>query len=265
MRRSVCALAAALAVAGGLGARAEAPGQTPSGATPAATAVEGVPKPRPPVARPPMFAASSAATATRMTPELREDRRFIRDAAGQSRFELEASRLALAKSGSEAVKALAGDLVRHHNAIGPELVRLLHARNMAPPMLANDQRKVLNRLGKLAGRRFDEAYLQTVGLAQREDVAEFERAAARLVDAQLKAWVDQTLPAMRAHQLLAERAMPAGPRLARMSGNGMRMAPARGALESGSSAARTPAGTRPLPGPAANRPVAAGVNASNNP
>src|SRR5437868_6225743 len=47
--------------------------------------------------RPAMFAPGAVAGATRLTPEVREQRRFIRDAAAESRFELEASKLAMTK------------------------------------------------------------------------------------------------------------------------------------------------------------------------
>lgn len=169
-------------------------------------------------ARSPMFAAGSVPTVARLSTDSREERRFLRDAAAESRFELDASRLAASKSASSAVRSLAASLVNHHNNLTLELTHLLNARGMALPMLGNDQRKALNRLAKLSGRRFDVAYIQQVGLAQAGVARDFEKASLTIREPQVNAWIVKTLPTTRYHLLLAERAeraAPAAPRPAK--------------------------------------------------
>jgi putative membrane protein len=187
--------------------------------TPALMAVKPAAPPGPfaakPAPRPGMFAAASALTATRMTADAREERRFLRDAAAQSRFELDASRLAIAKSSDSGLRSLAASLINHNNTVGLELAHLLHSRGMAPPMLANDQRKALNQLNKLNGSRFDAAYLQQVGLRQALVARDYEKAGLTIREPQINAWVMKTLPVTRYHLMLAERAQPADPRLAK--------------------------------------------------
>lgn len=163
-------------------------------------------------ARPATFAAASVSTAARMSVESREERRFLRDAAAESRFELDASRLAFSKSGNIAVRTLASALISHHNNLGLELTHLLNTRGMALPMLGNDQRKALNRMAKLHGKRFDSAYIEQVGLAQAGVARDFEKASVTIHEPQVHAWILKTLPATRYHLLLAERAAPADPR-----------------------------------------------------
>lgn len=165
-----------------------------------------------PAPRPAMFAASSLPTAARLSTDSREERRFLREAAAESRFELDASRLALGKSGNGAVRSLAASFINHNNTIGLELAHLLHARGMALPMLGNDQRKALNRLAKLNGNRFDVAYIQQVGLAQAGVARDFEKASVAIREPQVNAWIAKTLPITRYHLTLAERAAPADPR-----------------------------------------------------
>ena len=72
--------------------------------------------------------------------------------------------MALGKSSDPAVRSLAATLIDHQTASGNELLRMLHLRGMAPPMLGNDQRKTLNRLAKLQGAKFDREFLEQVGL-----------------------------------------------------------------------------------------------------
>lgn len=165
----------------------------------------GVPRPAP---RPPAYAPAAVAGVTRLTADAREERQFLRNAAAQSKFELDASKLAFAKSGNGPVRALAAALINHHNTVNLELTHLLHSRGMAMPMLANEQRKVLNQLNKLAGARFDAVYMQHVGRAQATVARDYEKASAAIRDPQLNAWIVKTLANTRYHQHMAERAGP---------------------------------------------------------
>jgi predicted outer membrane protein len=169
-------------------------------------------------ARPGMFAAASAPFVRRLTPEQRDEWRFLKDAAATSRFAHEAARMALAKSGDPNVRSLAATLVNHYGGAQGTLQHMLHARNMAPPMLANDQRKVLNHLAKLQGAKFDREWMEEMGLhAQQDDVAAYEHAAAVVRDPQLRGWIARTLPTMRYQLAVAERAATGTTKYARLA------------------------------------------------
>jgi putative membrane protein len=160
-------------------------------------------------ARPAVFAAASAAHAKKMSAEQREERRFLKEAAAASRFESEASHMALAKSNNPAVRSLAATLINHHASAGVTLQHMLQGRGMAPPMLANDQRKTLNRLARMSGSKFDREYLEEVGLrSQQEDLQGYEQAALATRDPTLKAWLARTLPTLRYHLATAQRIGP---------------------------------------------------------
>lgn len=222
---SFCVLAAASALvwAGTARAESEAEYANPrpaSGSTqPASERVVELaqPKPKPrPAARPAMFAPAAAASAKRMSAQQREERRFLRDAAAGSRFEAEASRLALGKSNNPGVRSFAASQINYHAAAGNDLLHMLHARGMAAPMLANDQRKILNRLAKLQGAKFDREFLEQVALKfQHEDVQYYEKASLAVQDPRLKAWIDRTVPTLQYHLRMAERIAPAGVSLAK--------------------------------------------------
>ena len=146
-----------------------------------------------------------------MTSDTRDERMFLRNAAAQSRFELDASRLAFAKSTNAPVRALAASLINHHNTVGLELAHLLYSRGMAMPMIGNDKRKALNQLTKLTGSKFDAMYMQQVGRAQAAVAKDYEKASATLREPQVNAWIVKTLADTRYHQNMAERAGPAYP------------------------------------------------------
>ena len=217
MKSSPCALAAVLA---GLAVSAWA--QVGDGPVPALTAPPTIYSSSPPsvavrpmspaqpriAARPATFAAGSVPTVAPLSADGREERRFLREAAAQSRFELDASRLAFSKSGNSAVRSLAASLINHHNTVGLELAHLLNARGLALPMVSNGQRKALNQLAKLTGSRFDSVYMQQVGGSQATVARDYEKASVAIRDPQINAWILKTLPSTRYQMTLAERAAP---------------------------------------------------------
>ncbi|HXD42264.1 MAG TPA: DUF4142 domain-containing protein [Ramlibacter sp.] len=214
----IVAGASAFMLAGAVRAEsATAYGNTP--ATPGPVRALGIAteqvKPKP-AARPALFAPAAAAHSRRMTAEQREERRFLKEAAASSRFEAEAARMALGKSNDPGVRSFAATLINHHASAGNELLHMLHGRGMAAPMLPNDQRKVLNRLAKLHGSKFDREFLKEVALKnQEEDVQAYEKASLVTREPRLKGWVDRTLPTLRYHLATAERIAPADVKLAR--------------------------------------------------
>lgn len=220
---SFCVLASVSAFVSAAAVRAQAgseygnaaPLSDPSSWAAGAPAVgQAKPKPRPAI-RPAMFAPVAAANAKRMSAQQRQERRFLKDAAAGSRFETEASRMALAKSSDPGVRSFAATLINYHASASNDLLYMLQVRGMAPPMLANGQRKALNRLAKLQGAKFDRAFLEEVALRyQQEDVEYYEKASLIAREPRLKAWIDRTLPTLRYHLAAAERIAPADTRLA---------------------------------------------------
>ena len=169
---------------------------------------------------PGLFAPGAAVDAKRMPTQQRDERRFLKDAAATGRFETEASRLALGKSSDPGVRSFAATLINHHASASNELLYMLQARDMAAPMLANEQRKTLNRLAKLQGAKFDREFMQEIGLRyQQADVEYFEKASQWARDPQIKSWIDRTLPTLRYHLATAERLVPADSKLAKAAGD----------------------------------------------
>lgn len=186
----------------------------------ASPAPAGARSPAPPPRTTPrhVFAPAAAASARRLAPHEREERRFLREAAAASRFQVEAARLVLAKSADPGVRSLAGALASHHSASGDELLRMLHRRGMAAPMLENVQRRTLTRLARLQGTKLDRSYVADVAVqAQQSTIADYEKVSGEVQDPALREWLAQGVPALRYHLASAERQAGAG--AARASGH----------------------------------------------
>jgi putative membrane protein len=181
-------------------ARAQAPSHERLAPAPAAS---GAPRPRP------QFAAEAAATARPLEAHEREARRILKESAAASRFQVDAARLALARSTNAGVRALAGHLATEHQQGGDELLRMLHQRGLAAPMMENAQRKTLAGLARLKGARFDREYAQAAVTGARLQLAECEKAAPLVQDPLLQEWIARALPALR-HDIEAAERLAAG-------------------------------------------------------
>jgi putative membrane protein len=148
-------------------------------------------------AAPPMFAAEAAASVHPLDAHEREARRLLKDAAAWSRFQVEAARLAASRSADANVRALATSLKTAHARAGDELLRLLHQRGLAAPMLENAQRKALTHLARLKGPKFDRDYLADVAAQARDEGAQCERAAPLVEDAAIGQWIARMQPVLR--------------------------------------------------------------------
>src|SRR5271157_3836506 len=89
------------------------------------------------------------------------DARFLRYAATDGLFHVEAGKLAVQSASSEDVKKFAQHAVEHHSQINDELMNLASTKGVTlPKKISKKEREALDRLGKLSGPDFDKAYLE---------------------------------------------------------------------------------------------------------
>ena len=152
----------------------------------------------------------------------RGDRRFIEQAAEGGMFEVQAAQLAASKAEDAAVKSFASMLVDHHSAANNELVQLANMKGVElPPAPPRASRRDIEKLGKKTGPAFDREFVREVGIkAHEKDIKLFEKASKDLKDAQLKAFVDKTLPKLRDHLAQAQKMPQSGKNPAVMGNRG---------------------------------------------
>jgi putative membrane protein len=128
------------------------------------------------------------------------ERDFLTTAAQASLFEIEASRIALARGGSKAVRHYAEATLRDRLSVDTDLEQLAASVGvMLPSRLSDDFQARLGVLAQLTGSEFDRAYAQNVGvLAQQQALDAFERAADESGE-RVQRFAAAQLPALRAH------------------------------------------------------------------
>lgn len=155
--------------------------------------------------------AAQPGTGTRNQPVksqvARGDRKFIEDAANSGMFEVQIAQLAASKATDAQVKSYASMLVDHHTAANNELVKIANARGVELPAAPKRAlRKDIEQLGKKNGAEFDRDFVRKVGIkAHEKDIKLFQKASKDVKDAELKAFVDKTLPQLRDHLAAAQK------------------------------------------------------------
>ncbi|GAB3662151.1 DUF4142 domain-containing protein [Ramlibacter alkalitolerans] len=203
----VLALPALLALALGLGA---AQAQSTPGTGTSATGGQAAPMAQP-------------GTGTRNLPVkadkvARGDRKFIEEAAGSGMFEVQIGQLAAAKANDANVKSFASMLVDQHTAANNELIKIANAKGVELPAAPKRAlRRDIEKLGKKNGDEFDRDFVRNVGIkAHEKDIKLFEKARKDVKDADLKAFVEKTLPVLREHLAAAEKLPQSGKNAAAM-------------------------------------------------
>lgn len=126
---------------------------------------------------------------------------FVKNSAAGGMAEVKISELAVKKGSSAEVKALAETLVTHHNAVNEELKGFAAAKTVdISAVIAPDHAETFQALEKKeTGKDFDEAYIDEVVASHKKCIDAFEDISKDTKNAELKAWVDKTLPALRDH------------------------------------------------------------------
>lgn len=151
----------------------------------------------------------------------RGDRKFIEEAANGGMFEVQVAQLAVSKATDANVKSFASMLVDQHTAANNELVKIANAKGVELPAAPKRSlRRDIEKLGKKNGAEFDRDFVRSVGIkAHEKDIKQFEKASKDVKDADLKAFVDKTLPVLREHLAAAEKLPQSGKNAAAMGAN----------------------------------------------
>jgi putative membrane protein len=129
-----------------------------------------------------------------------DDAKFAVDAANGGMTEVALSKLAIAKAANADVKKFATMMVMDHTAAGEQLKVVAKAKNITLPDSVNaGSKEAIADLSKKSGADFDKAYVDKMVADHKGAVEMFENASKTLKDADLKAFVDKTLPIIKGH------------------------------------------------------------------
>jgi putative membrane protein len=143
------------------------------------------------------WASHERPSGIKLAPSQRE---FLVSAAEGGLFEIEASRIAIARGGSAAVRRFAEATLRDRVAVDTDLEQLAASVGVVlPSQLSDTLQARLAMLAQLTGSEFDRAYARNAGvMAQEEALTAFERAADRHGERVQRFAADQ-IPALRKH------------------------------------------------------------------
>jgi putative membrane protein len=134
------------------------------------------------------------------------DVEFVSSAASASALEVEASRVALEKSKTPAVRNFAQKMIDEHSKAGAELRALKLASSVGNvAAMSPKEGAQVRKLKELNGREFDREYVAQIGVAAHQQaVNAFQKAATSAADTQLKSFAQAKLPGLREHLQMAQ-------------------------------------------------------------
>lgn len=139
-------------------------------------------------------------------PQLRDgDRAWMEEAAQADAAEIAAGKLAAAASGNAQIRAYAEKMVADHSKNIADLRAIAERKGITLPAEPDPaHRKALDRLQKSKGPQFDRQYIHDAGvLDHKAAIKLFKNGSANLVDADIKAFAQNNLPAVQGHYDMA--------------------------------------------------------------
>jgi putative membrane protein len=125
--------------------------------------------------------------------------------------EVQLAQLATQNASSDAVKDFAQRMIDQHTQVNNQLMALASQKGVTlPTAISSKDQSAYNKLSKLSGTKFDQAYIKAAGVKDHtQQVALFQREAQKGQDPDVKAFAAQVLPTIQEH-LQAAKAIESG-------------------------------------------------------
>jgi putative membrane protein len=129
-----------------------------------------------------------------------KDEAFVRAAARGGLSEIKLGKLAMDQGSNETVKAFGTRMVAEHTKAGDDLKEAAKEENIGLPtdLTAKDQ-ATYDRLSKLSGAEFDQAYAQDMVKDHHQDLRDFQREANHGNDDVVRGFASETVPMIQQH------------------------------------------------------------------
>lgn len=135
-----------------------------------------------------------------MSQTLTDDAAFATEAASGGLAEVELGKLAEQKATDPKVKEFGAMMVKDHSKANEELKVLAAKKNIALPAAPGEEKqKKIQEISAQSGTAFDKAYVDEMVTDHEEDVKFFEENLQKVQDAEIKQFIEATLPVLRKH------------------------------------------------------------------
>ncbi len=136
-----------------------------------------------------------------------KDAAFIKDAAQDGEAEVQLGKLAAEKGQNNSIKQLGQHLQQDHTQANQQLMQLAQSKGLTlPTEPARKEERTENRLQDKTGADFDKAFAEHVIKDHEKDIQKFQKALQNCKDADVKAFIEKNLPALRQHLEMARNA-----------------------------------------------------------
>jgi len=135
------------------------------------------------------------------------DAMFVQKASQGGLAEVQLGRLAEHKASKQAVKDFGKRMVTDHSKANMELTNVASEEKLPMASAPEAEDKALyDKLSAMSGAEFDRAYMDAMVQDHQKDIAEFQKEATSGTDPKVKDFAAKTLPTLKEHLALAERA-----------------------------------------------------------
>lgn len=130
---------------------------------------------------------------------------FMMTAADGGMTEVELGKVAEKNGQKEDVKSFGSHMVKDHGRANDDLKSIAGKMNVTLPekVSAKHQAKI-DKMSKMSGDAFDTAYVKGMVEDHEQTVADFEKASGTVKNADLKKFIDETLPVIKTHLKMAK-------------------------------------------------------------
>ncbi len=135
-----------------------------------------------------------------------KDAKFLRDAAKDNAFEIEASKIAAQKATDPNVKQFAEKLASDHTQLSTDLSNLAGSKgvSVSSAQLEKGDMKKLDKLNKATGKDFDKLYVKDMVKDHKEDIKAFKSEASKGKDPDVEKWASNHISALQQHLDMAQ-------------------------------------------------------------
>lgn len=141
-----------------------------------------------------------------MTPQMMQDKMFLRKAAQGGMAEVQLGQLAAQKASSDDVKAFGQKMVTDHAALNEKMKPIADSMGvMLPRHLNKMDQAEYDKLNGLSGNDFDTEYLTFMVKDHHKDLREFREEAANTTDETLKAAVISGEKVIKEHSVMVDQ------------------------------------------------------------
>ena len=159
----------------------------------------------------PSTAPSTKSTAMQATGSMaaanlsRSDRKFVEEAAQGGMAEVELGKLAQQHAASDQVKQFGSKMAADHQKANEQLKKIAAAKGInLPADMSSSDRREFDKLSKKTGADFDHEYMKEMVSDHKKDVKDFESAAKKADDPDIKSFASSTLPTLQQHLDMAQ-------------------------------------------------------------